>query len=156
MRASVVLLCWLLMTGAGVAQERPVPPVFVFGESDDDELRQCGVSHRSAISQVQATLRSNRISVSTSATSDNFQMYVNVNAGPAAQGRCAYNISLEFGSYGMTLVRSTDEAIFSRSVFCEKGSLLFWDPSTAQTQVNNNMADYVNQCLSEYQALPRN
>lgn len=142
----------LAMVGTAFAQEHPFPTVYVYGEQDNDRLRECGVSHRSAIAQIQSTLRINRVPVSPDR--DLVQMYANVNASAIDSSTCVYSIVLEFGSFGQTHLE-TGEIVLSPTRFCQKGSLLIWNRSTAQTQLNTTFAEYVNECLSEFQGLGR-
>lgn len=156
MRAWIAALCWsvaLAPVQAAEAQERAFPSVFVYGERDNDRLLECGVTHRSVVAQVQSTLRVNRVAVQVSR--DLVNMYVNVNAAPSDAEFCTYAVELTFGTYANVPLQGMGETITTRVVFCDRGSLLVWRRSTAQEQVNANIATWVNECLSEYQSLPR-
>lgn len=156
MRCLVVALVFLLMVAPGVwAQEYVLPPIDVYGESDNDELRQCLVTHDSAVAQAEATLRSNRVGVTQTPTANQMHFYVNLPALPDSNGYCAYSVHLVFGAYAPTRVPVTGETVFLRIEFCEKGGLLVWPRATAQAQVNATIQDAVNRCLSEYQRLER-
>lgn len=135
------------------AQERPFPTIYVYGETDGDRHRQCGVSQQSAVAQVQSTLRNNRVAVSPARGP--VHMYVNINPGPLDAGQCFFNVELQFGSYGQTFIESTGDTVFSQTMLCQKASILIWDRATAQSQINSTLAQYVNECLSEFQTLPR-
>jgi hypothetical protein len=153
---TAVAFLLLASVGPAAGQERAIPRVYVFGETgadSEESIRPCGVSHRSAIAQAEATLRYNGVVIGS--FSDPFDMYIILSAGETSAGWCAYSLRLTFNTNQRVFIPQTQETIFAPVTLCAQGSLLHLRPISAQSVINDHVEDYVNRCLSEYRGFQR-
>lgn len=154
--AALLNFC-VIMSSAPAAAQSIYPPTTVFGEGDNEDLRACNVSHRSAIAQAEAALRQNNIRLGLAAPGDHesFLIYVNLNGGEVRRGWCVLNVAVTYYVLQYVQIETTGETVFTRVVFCDKATTFSVASFNAQSSINSRVQDDVNQCLSEYSRLPR-
>ncbi|MCW1403864.1 hypothetical protein OKA06_16690 [Novosphingobium sp. MW5] len=135
------------------------PPHSAYGESDDENMQACRVTHASAIAAIEGTLRSFNIRTVTHTSEtlsrDVILAYVNINALPVKQngvntGSCAYSTTYELYDNTTFTNPVTKAAHFGKVMYCNRGGLLVWSAATAQTQLNKDLRSYVTECVKEY------
>lgn len=155
MRLLLTAVLILALPAAPVLAAESLPKFYVYGEDDTPvELKDCRVSHAAAIEAVQAELRSKGIVIQTNSKDPEAVMdaYINVNAMPiTTTGKsCSYNFELAFESYGEVANPFSGAKEFSKLAYCSKGSLMIWDKTTAQAEINRKLREYVTVCLDRY------
>lgn len=155
---AVAALALVSATTPAMAQTA-FPPHSAYGETDDENMAACKVTHASSIAATERTLRSNGIRTLTHTANtlsrDVVLAYVNINALPFRQGgketgSCAYSITYEL--YGNTNFTNpvTKGSHFGKVMYCNQGGLLIWSTASAQAQVNKDLQSYVSACVKEY------
>ena len=108
MTAALALMLASAATPA-FSQTPAFPPHSAYGETDDENMAACRVTHASSVAATERTLRSNGIRTVTHTANtlsrDVVLAYININALPVRQGgketgACAYSINYEL--YGNT------------------------------------------------------
>jgi hypothetical protein len=136
-----------------VAFGQSTPTFYVFGENDDrdKDFSECLVTHKSSISAVQSALRYNQMNVSLSRDFEAIRAYININSMSALENSsaCFYSISLEFSSYVIDVKTPAGAPTHGKIVFCDKASMLSWNRYTAQSQINNTLKIFVDECVAE-------
>lgn len=161
MRKSLKLSGWIiiLLSPASAAAQSPFPPVYVGGETDNPDMQACSTTYASAISAVEAAFRYNHVTIGTRSDYINsraIKAYVNVNVMPLRytsgeySGVCA--ASVELSLEGSTTVTNpvTGTRHFAPVIYCTRGVLLTNSTLATQRRINENLSDYVNQCVAEY------
>lgn len=158
LHTAVLAIALTAATSPALAQTG-TPPHSAYGEADDESMATCRVTHASAISAIEGTLRNFNIKTVThtpqTLSRDVVLAYVNINALPVKQngantGSCAYSTTYEL--YGNTNFTNpvTKGSHFGKVMYCNRGGLLIWSAATAQTQLNKDLRGYVTDCVKEY------
>jgi hypothetical protein len=155
MRRLLTAALLIVLPAAPTLAQEALPKFYVYGEADDPaELRTCRVSHASAIVAVQAELRGKGIVIQTDSKDPEAVMdaYVNINAMPISttSQSCAYNFELAFESYAEIANPFSATKEFTKLSYCSKGSLMVWDKSAAQAEINRKLREYVGLCIDRY------
>ncbi|MFM6931848.1 MAG: hypothetical protein ACKOUT_06350 [Novosphingobium sp.] len=155
---AAVALALASATTPAVAQTG-FPPHSAYGETDDDNMTACKVTHASSIAAAEKVLRSFGIRTVTHTANtlsrDVVLAYVNINALPVRQGgketgACAYSINYELYDNTTFTNPVTKAAHFGKVMYCNQGGLLVWSAATAQAQVNKDLSTYVTECVKGY------
>ena len=135
------------------------PPHSVFGETDDDALKTCQITHASAIAAAESALRANGIRTVThtqdTLSRDVILAYININALPVKQkgaptGSCAISTTYELYDNTRFINPVTKGEHFGKVMYCNRGGLLVWSAGTAQSAVNKDIREYVAECIKDY------
>lgn len=136
-----------------------LPVHSVYGETDDETLAACKVSHASAIAAAEATLRGLNIRTvkhtSETLSRNVILAYVNINALTVKQngkptGSCALSTTYELYDNTTFTNPVTQGSHFGKVMYCNRGGLIVWSAETAQAQINKDLRDYVTECVKEY------
>lgn len=148
------LLPWLLVTifFSNLSQAQSISNVYVFGEKDSQANISCRASYDSSVAAVKAALRYNRISLADSPNND-FNIYVNINNFEVDSSSCAIAISMEVSFYDIAFIPKTKKSSFLRTVLCHRGSSGFLRKSSMQSDINTTLKGYVDECVTEIEAL---
>jgi hypothetical protein len=126
------------------------PKVYVYGESDDADNISCSASHKSAVSAVQAALRSNGVDITYNQSDFPYmQAYVNVTAVKPAD-ICAVSWSIRFKNNQFLFDEFAKKDIFASVVYCSNGGIITGSNSHIYSSILNNMRDATNECVSTY------
>lgn len=132
-----------------ILQAQTFPKVYVFSEDDEADNISCSVSHKSAVSTVQAALRNNGIQIEYSSDDSVMRAYVNVGAINLSNG-CAVNWSLIFQNYQYVDDEFLKRPFFATIVYCKKGGILTGSASEVYSGLLLYFRDKTNECVSEY------
>ncbi|MFM5907213.1 MAG: hypothetical protein ACKOPO_06475 [Novosphingobium sp.] len=139
--------------------QNALPPHSVYGESDDETLTGCKVTHAAAIAHVESVLRASGIRTVTHTSEtlsrDVILAYVNINALQVKQngkptGSCAYAVSYELYDNTRFINPVTKGEHFGKVMYCDRSGLLVWSAATAQAAVHKDLRTYVTECVTEY------
>jgi hypothetical protein len=115
----------------------------------DADAEKCHVTAAAAEAAVKSAMRYNRMEATDEAGAP--FIYVSISGVELAQGgdRCALSANLSFRSYELQPSKFLGTTYLGRVVYCERGAVISWDKPTAQTQVNNNFKNWVDECVLE-------
>jgi hypothetical protein len=156
--SNLVIAAWALVSSHVAAQESP-PPIYVFGEEGTAANASCNADYASAIAAVSAALRYNRVPLATEqefTQNRALGFYVNMNAQEDVMesGRrlesCGVALNLSLESIDAVLNPIDGRRYVVVIKYCERRSLLAWHRATMQSEINNKLRDYVDQCLAQY------
>lgn len=149
---AIQLILAALALAAPPARAQDFPPIYVYGENDDNTAK-CAMSHDQAVAAVESALRYNHVSVASreaAVRSAALQAYVTMN--PLDLGDvCA--VSLSFSLEDHQVVRSSvlDADRRVTVVYCNRTSIMSGPKYDLQTRANDWFRDMTNYCLSEFQ-----
>lgn len=146
----LALLAFCCFGSAAQAQE--FPPVFVWGEKDDNDDRACQVSYASIIAAVESELRYNRIQVGTREqfrSDQALSSYVRATM-IVTPGGCVVSYSFQLENIQPVVISVTGKAMTAAVEICSRGGLISAPTYELQSRVNAAFRDYTAQCISEY------
>lgn len=150
---SGLLILSALVSGASQAQERSLPPVFVYAEADDAANIKCAVLKASYISAAEAALRYNRVSVASredAMSKRALLLYLNANVISMTSNMCVVSFGIVLKSRAFVTNPVTSDIQFADIVYCDRGSMLTGGPIGLTTRVNDLVKRLVDTCLSTY------
>jgi hypothetical protein len=139
-----------------------LPPVYVFTEGDNSGMNQCQIDTTSATASAEAALRYNQVPL---AQHDDYikdhalEFSVEINSfeitreSGSGTGSCAINAAVYLGTFTKTFDPARNNIKFGTIHYCDKETLFVVNKFTAQRSINDQISQYINECVSAYQGL---